>query len=64
MALRFGSEIIFLICRLFGIKITILQDEPNKPVMEQFWTDVVESMIVCCSRIYGYRRPPQPQMLN
>lgn len=53
--LRFGSEIVFQVCRFFGVKITILQDEPDKPVMEQFCTDLVEIMTVFCSKIYGHR---------
>jgi predicted site-specific integrase-resolvase len=53
--LRFGSEIVFQICGFFGVKITILQDEPAKPVMEQFCTDLVEIMTVFCSKIYGHR---------
>jgi predicted site-specific integrase-resolvase len=53
--LRFGSEVIFQICRFFGVKITILKDGPDKPVMEQFCTDLVEIMTVFCSKIYGHR---------
>ncbi len=53
--LRFGSEIVFQICRFFGVKITILQDEPDKPAMEQFCTDLGEIMTVFCSKIYGHR---------
>ena len=39
--LRFGSQIVFQICHFFGVKITILKDEPDKPAMEQFCTDLV-----------------------
>jgi putative resolvase len=53
--LRFGSEIIFQICRFFGVKITILQDTPDKPPMETFCYDLVEIMTVFCSKIYGHR---------
>jgi len=53
--LRFGSEIIFQICQFFGVKITILQDTPDKPPMETFCTDLVEIMTVFCSKIYGHR---------
>ena len=53
--LRFGSEIIFQICHFFGVKITILQDEPNKPPTEQICTDLVEIMTVFCSKLYGHR---------
>ena len=53
--LRFGSEIIFQICQFCGVKITILNDAPEKPHMEQFCTDLVEIMTVFCSKIYGHR---------
>ncbi len=51
--LRLGSEIVFKICGFFGGKITSLKDEPDKPAMEQFCTDLVEIMTVFCSKIYG-----------
>ena len=53
--LRFGSEIIFQICRFFGVKVTLLDDAPVKPPMEQFCQDLVEIMTVFCSKIYGHR---------
>ena len=53
--LRFGSEIIFQICQHLGVKITILDDKPDKPPMEQFCQDLVEIMTVFCSKIYGHR---------
>jgi predicted site-specific integrase-resolvase len=53
--LRFGSEIIFQICQFLGVQITLLRDEPDKPPMEQFCTDLVEIMTVFCSKIYGHR---------
>jgi predicted site-specific integrase-resolvase len=53
--LRFGSEIIFQICHHLGVKITILEDAPDKPPMEQFCQDLVEIMTVFCSKIYGHR---------
>src|SRR5208282_6853385 len=36
-------------------QITILNDAPEKPHMEQFCTDLVEIMTVFCSKIYGHR---------
>jgi len=53
--LRFGSEIIFQICHHLGVKITILDDSPDKPPMERFCQDLVEIMTVFCSKIYGHR---------
>ena len=53
--LRFGSEIIFQICKHMGVKITILDNSPDKPPMERFCQDLVEIMTVFCSKIYGHR---------
>lgn len=40
--LRFGSEIIFRICKQLGVKVTILYEEEKKEPMEQFCLDIVE----------------------
>ena len=53
--LRFGSEIIFLICRTFNIKVTILEESPAKTHMEQLAADLVEIVTVFSSKLYGMR---------
>ena len=53
--LRFGSEIIFLICRTFGIRVTILEESPAKTHMEQLAADLVEIVTVFSSKLYGLR---------
>ncbi len=53
--LRFGSEIVFQICQHLGVKVTILEETPDKPPMERFCQDLVEIMTVFCSKIYGHR---------
>ena len=53
--LRFGSEIIFLICRTFGIRVTILEESPAKTHMEQLAADLVEIVTVFSSKLYGMR---------
>jgi len=53
--LRFGSEIIFLICRTFNIKVTILEESPAKTHMEQLAADLVEIVTVFSSKRYGMR---------
>jgi len=53
--LRFGSEIIFLICRTFNIKVTILEECPAKTHMEQLAADLVEIVTVFSSKLYGMR---------
>ena len=53
--LRFGSEIIFQICKHFGVKVTIIFESAIKEPMEQFALDVIEIITVFSSRIYGLR---------
>lgn len=53
--LRFGSEIVFQICQHLGVKVTILEEPPDKPPMELLCQDLVEMMTVFCSTIYGHR---------
>lgn len=53
--LRFGSEIIFIICKFFGVTVTILHDEKPKDSKDTFASDVIEIITVFCSRIYGQR---------
>ena len=53
--LRFGSELIFSICKHFGVKVTLLHTETQKTSREGFCDDLVEIITVFCSRIYGQR---------
>ena len=53
--LRFGSELIFTICKHFGVKVTILHADTQKTSRESFCDDLVEIITVFCSRIYGQR---------
>jgi len=46
--LRFGSEIIFDLCKHFGVKVTILEKREDLG-------DVIELMTVFSSRLYGKR---------
>lgn len=53
--LRFGADLVFLVCRHLGVKITILEPSPAKNLMEQLATDLVEIVTVFSSRLYGMR---------
>ena len=53
--LRFGSELIFLICRAFGVKVTILEENPAKAPVEQLALDLVEIVTVFSAKLYGMR---------
>ena len=53
--LRFGSELVFLICRAFGVKISILEESPATSPVEQLELDLVEIVTVFSSKLYGRR---------
>lgn len=53
--LRFGSEIVFLICRELGIKVTILNDIATKSDDAQFCEDVISIITVFSAKLYGAR---------
>ncbi len=53
--LRFGSEIIFDLCKHFGVKVTILEKREDLKFEEELAADVIELMTVFSSRLYGKR---------
>jgi len=53
--LRFGSEIIFFLCKAKGIAVTILEESPAKSFELELSTDVIELMTVFSAKLYGRR---------
>ena len=53
--LRFGSELMFKLCQHFGVRIVILNQQPEKSFEETLSQDVIELMTVFCARLYGAR---------
>ena len=53
--LRFGSEIIFSLCKVKGIAVTILESTPEKSFELELSTDVIELMTVFSAKLYGRR---------
>lgn len=53
--LRFGSELLFSLCRLFNVEVVILNEVKNKTFEEELVGDVIEIMTVFTSKIYGKR---------
>ena len=51
--LRVGSEIIFELCKHFGVKVTILEQRDDLKFEEELAADVIELMTVFSSRLYG-----------
>ena len=61
--LRFGSEIIFVICKLFNVQVTILEPSPATSPTEQLCMDLVEIMTVFTNKIYGMRSNSNKKVL-
>lgn len=66
--LRFGSELIFLVCECYGIKVTILNDDGSKTVETQMTEDILAILTVFSARLQGARahknkRKPQQTQL-
>lgn len=53
--LRFGSELIFKLCKHFGIRVVILNQQNPQNFEETLSQDVIELMTVFCARLYGSR---------
>ena len=53
--LRFGTEVIFWLCRKTGTDITILDQKADIPFEEELAKDVITLMTVFCARLYGKR---------
>ena len=53
--LRFGSEIIFLICSSFGTKVRLIEEEIELPDEQILARDVLEIITVFSARLYGKR---------
>lgn len=52
--LRFGAEIVFALCKAFGIHVE-LTDPPEEAFEERLAADVIELMTVFSARLYGSR---------
>ena len=53
--LRFGSELIFLICKFFGIRVHIIHEDKNLTDEQLLAFDVLEIITVFSARLYGKR---------
>ena len=53
--LRFGSELLFQVCRAQGVEVVVLDAPPDIPQTQQLTEDLVEILTVFSSRLYGSR---------
>lgn len=61
--LRFGSELIFELCRHFGVQVVILEKQMDQSFEAELAQDVIELMTVFSSRLYGKRSHSNRQKL-
>ena len=53
--LRLGSELLFELCRLQAIEVSVIQSEVGASYEQQLSADVIELMTVFSARLYGSR---------
>ena len=53
--LRFGSDIIFELCKHFGVKVVILEQPVSQGFEQELASDVILLMTVFSSKLYGRR---------
>lgn len=53
--LRFGSELIFMLCEIFGIEVCIINRSEDSSFEEDLSNDVIEIITVFSARLYGSR---------
>jgi predicted site-specific integrase-resolvase len=64
--LRFGSELVFFICKRLGVTVTILDAPAEKTMEETFTQDVLAVLTVFSAKLYGARshRPKAPPLAS
>ena len=62
--LRFGSEIVFAVCKAMNVQVTILEESLAKSQVELLCLDLVEIMTVFTNKIYGMRSHSNKKALN
>ncbi len=53
--LRFGSELVFKICKWQSVEVIVVEGCENKTFEEELSPDVIELMTVFCAKLYGKR---------
>lgn len=53
--LRFGSELIFTLCEIFGVEVSIINKSEESTFEEDLSNDVIEIITLFSARLYGIR---------
>jgi putative resolvase len=62
--LRFGSELIFTLCEIFGIEVIIINRSEDSTYEEDLAADVIEIITVFSARLYGSRSHKNKQIVK
>lgn len=62
--LRFGSEIIFEMCKIRGIEVVILNEDERKTYEEELVEDVLSIITVFSAKLYGSRSHKNKKVLD
>ena len=53
--LRFGADLVFALCRIYGVRVVVLDDVVDAEFEQQLAADVIELMTVFTARLHGSR---------
>ncbi|NMG21616.1 IS607 family transposase [Brasilonema bromeliae] len=62
--LRFGSELIFTICEIFGVEVIVINRTEDSTFEEDLAQDVLEIITVFSARLYGSRSHKNKQIVK
>jgi putative resolvase len=62
--LRFGSELIFSLCEIFGTEVVIVNRSEDSTFEEDLANDVLEIITVFSARLYGSRSHKNKQIVQ
>jgi putative resolvase len=62
--LRFGSDLIFMLCEHFGTEVTIINKSSESTFEEDLSNDIIEIITVFSARLYGSRSHKNKQIIE
>lgn len=62
--LRFGSELIFILCEIFAVEVCIINRSEDSTFEEDLANDVLEIITVFSARLYGSRSHKNKQIIE
>ena len=62
--LRFGSELVFMLCEQFGVEVVVINKTMDSTFEEDLTKDVLEIITVFSERLYGSRSHKNKQIID